>query len=302
MAVASILTAAVACDKRAQGESLDAPARRLTSLAGKPTVLFQLFGDPADPRLLPIATMGHGRVSPITLDADGWRNFDKLYFKPGARITIYRDGAPMTVAVVERGMWSGGSALYRLPGCRAPRPMAAAKLDSVPEEMTTLDLIGTSDPVPTTPRAAPSDADRDSARAIADRVARRAALMPATRSEMDLSVMAISTGATSRPTLLASFMEKPSSSGLRPRQVFALADSSATGFDVSFFHAPKDSTSEFRRLVDHVDLTGDGVDEVVLEGWKSGSDSYPIVLKYASGGWHEMARGASTWCADLRHR
>jgi hypothetical protein len=115
---------------------------------------------------------------------------------------------------------------------------------------------------------------------------------------MNLSVRALRTGVSSRPTLLASFLEKPTAAGLRPRQVFALADSSADGFSVSFFHAPKDSTPEFRRLVDHVDLTGDGVDEVVLEGWKPGSDSYPIVMKFINGGWHELARGASTWCAD----
>jgi hypothetical protein len=302
MAVATILTAAVGCDKRAQGEPVDAPARVQTSLAGKPTVLFQLFGDPADPRLLPVATIGHGRVAPISLDAEGWRNFDKLYFKPGSRITVYHDGSPITAAVVQRGMWSDGSALYKLPGCRAPRPMAAARLDSVPDEMTTLDLIGTSDPLPMTARLALTVADEDSARALAERVARRAALLPAARSEMDLSVVAIRTGVSGRPTLLASFMEKPTSSGLRPRQVFALADSAAGGYAVTFYHAPRDSMPEFRRLVDHVDLTGDGVDEVVLEGWRPGSDSYPIVLKFISGGWHELARGAGSWCADLPRR
>lgn len=302
MAVASILTAAVGCDKRAQGERADAPAAHQTSLAGKPTVLFQLFGDPADPRLLPVATMGHGRLSPISLDAAGWRTFDKLYFKPGARMTIYHDGVPMTTAVVQRGMWTGGAALYKLPGCRSPRPMAAVRLDSVPEEMTSLDLIGTSDAIPAAPRAALTDADRDSARATAERVAARAGLIPAARAEMNVSVAALHTGATSWPTLLTSFMEKPSSFGLRPRQVFALADSSATGYGVTLFHAPKDSTPEFLRFIDHVDLTGDGVDEVVLEGWKPGSDSYPIVLKFINGGWHELARGASTWCGDTPRR
>jgi len=302
MAVATILTAAVGCDKRAQGESLDQPALPQTSLAGKPTVLFQLFGDPADPRLLPVATMGHGRVSPIRLDAEGWRTFDKLYFKAGTRVAIYHDGTAMTTAVVQRGMWSGGTALYKLPGCRVPRPMAAAKLDSVPAEMTTLDLIGTSDPLPVTVRAALTSADEDSARAFAERVARRAALMPAARSEMDLIVTALHTGVTGEPTLVTSYMEKSAAAGLRPRQVFALADSGANGYGVTFYHAPKDSTPEFRRLIDHVDLTGDGVDEVVLEGWRPGSDSYPIVLKFINGGWHELARGAGVWCSDApRH-
>lgn len=302
MAVATILTAAAGCDKRAQGEPLDAPVKRQTSLAGKPTVLFQLFGDPSDPRLLPVAVMGHGRLSSITLDADGWRSFDRLYFKPGSRVTIYHDGSPLTAAVVQRGMWSGGGPLYRLPGCRAPMPMAAAKLDSNPGEMASLDLIGTSDPLPPTPRDSITTADQDSARAIADRVARRAGLTSAMRAEMDLSTLAFHTGASSRPTLMASFIEKPTSFGLRPRQAFALSDSTAAGYGVTFFHAPKDSVPEFRRLVDHVDLTGDGVDEVVLEGWKSGSDSYPIVLKFVNGSWHELARGASSWCTDARRR
>jgi hypothetical protein len=302
MAVATILTAAVGCDKRAQGESLDTPSRPQTSLAGKPTVLFQLFGDPADPRLLPVAMMGHGRLTPITLDADGWHTFDNLYFKPGTRMTVYHDGAPMTIAVVQRGMWTGGSALYKLPGCRAPRPMAAVKLDSVPEDMTSLDLIGTSDPVPATSRPALTQADQDSARSLAERVARRAALMPGARAEMDLGVMAMQTGVTAMPTLVVTFMEKPSSAGLRPRQVFALADSASASYGITFFHAPRDSTPEFRRLVDHLDVTGDGVDEVVLEGWKPGSDSYPIVLKFIAGGWHELARGAGTWCADSPRR
>lgn len=302
MVVASILTVVAGCDKHAKGEALAAPLPPQTSLAGKPTVLFQLFGDPSDPRLLPIATMGHGRLSPIHLDGEGWRTFDKLYFKPGSRVTIYHDGAPLTVAVVQRGMWAGGAPLYKLPGCRVPRPMAAAKLDSVPEEMTSLDLIGTSDPVPGTSRPGLGPADADSAHAVAERVATRAGLLPAARSEMDLSVMAFPTGATSRPTLLATFMEKPTSYGLRPRQVFALADSAAAGYGVSFYHAPRDSMPEFRRLIDHLDLTGDGVDEVVLEGWKSGADSYPIILRFINGGWHELARGASTWCADTPRR
>ena len=246
--------------------------------------------------------MGHGRLTPITLDANGWRTFDRLYFKPGTRVTVYHDGAPMTTAVVQRGMWSDGSVLYKLPGCRAPMPMAAVRLDSVPEEMTTLDLVGTSDPVPSTPRVALTASDQDSARAMADRVAKRAGLLPAARAEMDLVVMALPTGVSGQPTLVASFMEKASSAGLRPRQVFALSDSAAAGYAVSYFQASRDSTPEFHRLVDRVDLTGDGVDEIVLEGWKSGADSYPIVLKYVNGSWHELARGAASWCGDLPRR
>ena len=299
MVVASILTGALGCDKRARSEVPAEPPRLQTSLAGKPTVLFLLFGDRADPRLLPVATVGHGRITAITLDADGWRKFDQLYFKPGAQIAIYHDGASIGNAVVQRGMWGGSAPLYKLPGCRALRPLAAAKLDSAPAGAVSLELVGTSDPVPpAAARAAVTAADLDSARSFAVRVAQRAGLTTSAQDELDLTVGALHTGVSGQPTLMATFMEKGSGSGLHPRHLFALGDSSATGVGTSFLHAPRDSAPEFRRLIDHVDLTGDGVDEIVLEGWKNGADSYLIIMSYLNGGWHELARGANNWCAD----
>jgi hypothetical protein len=303
MAVASILTVAVGCDKRAQGESLDAPVRLQTSLAGKPTVLFLLFGDKDDPRLLPVATIGHGRVTAINLDADGWRKFDDLYFKPGARMSVYFDDASVGNAVVQRGMWGGNGPLYKLPGCRALTPLAAARMDSTPAGLTTLELVATSDPVPpAAARPAVTAADLDNARAAAVRVAQRAGLTASAREEMDLSVQAIATGVSSQPTLVATYMEKGAGSGPHPRHVFAISDSAAGGYATTFFHSPRDSVPEFRRLIGHVDLTGDGVDEIVLDGWKSGADSYLIILRYINGGWHELARGAGSWCADPPRR
>ena len=54
----------------------------------------------------------------------------------------------------------------------------------------------------------------------------------------------------------------------------------------------------YRRFVDHLDLDGDGVDEVVLEGWQYGGDTYPMILRYKDGLWREVLRGASSWCID----
>jgi hypothetical protein len=66
--------------------------------------------------------------------------------------------------------------------------------------------------------------------------------------------------------------------------------------------APRDSAREYRRLIDHLDLTGDGVDEIVLEGWRTGSDSYLIFLQYRDGHWREIARSATSWCADVKKK
>lgn len=298
VAVASILTAAVGCDKRAQGEA--PPPRVLTSLAGKPTVLFLLFGERGDPRLLPVATLGHGNVTAITLDANGWRNFDQLYFKSGGHVAIYRGGDPFGNASVRRGMWEGRDPLYALPGCRSLRPLAAVTLPSAPD-VASLEMLGTSDPLPAGPaHPAGSPADLDSARAVAARVAKRGGFSAGGLEDLELAVQAFHTGATSRPTLAAAYVERGAESSPHPRHLFILADSAGTTGDYasSFTYLAKDSVPEFRRVIDHVDLTGDGVDEIVLEGWRNGGDSFLVVMKYASGKWREIARSANSWCAD----
>ncbi|HET9013750.1 MAG TPA: hypothetical protein VFN38_18125, partial [Gemmatimonadaceae bacterium] len=276
-----------------------APVKQQTSLAGKPTVLFLLFGDHNDPRILPVATIGHGRISPISLDAEGWRKFDALYFKKGAEMAVYRRGAALGNAVVRRGMWDGDEPLYKLPGCRALRPLAAATLAAAPPDVVTLELIGTSDALPAAPsRADVGPAMTDSAREVSARVAGREGLSATDRADLELTVSAFNTGATGRPTLVGSYSERGGGGGASARHVFVLADSTAKGYDATFVHTAKDSVPEFRRLIDHVDLTGDGVDEIVLEGWRAGGDTYLVVMKYDAGRWHEVARGDNTWCAD----
>ena len=297
-AAASILTVAIGCDKHAEGET--APVRQQTSLAGKPTMLFLLFGDHNDPRLLPVATIGHGHVTPITLDADGWRKFDGLYFKTGSRMAVYRHGGALGDAVIRRGMWDGDQPLYKLPGCRALRPLAAATLAAAPTDVVTLELLGTSDPLPAPP-AHPDVASAmlDSAREVMGRVAGREGLTASERADLEQTVTAFYTGATTQPTLVGSYSERGGGSGPGARHVFMLADVGTAGrYEPTFVHTAKDSVPEFRRLIDHADLTGDGVDEIVLEGWRSGGDTYLVVMKFAGGRWTEIARGATSWCAD----
>ena len=297
-AAASILTAALGCDKHAEGETT--PVTPQTSLAGRPTVLFLLFGDRNDPRLLPVATIGHGRVTPITLDAGGWRKFDELYFKAGSQMAIYRHGVSLGNAVVRRGMWEGDAPLYKLPGCRALRPLAAATVAAAPSDVMTLELLGTSDPLPPGPsHPGVAPALTDSAREVTARVAGREGLTATDRADLELTVSAFHTGATGKPTLAGSYSERGGGAGSHARHVFVLADSTgAGGYDASFVHTARDSVPEFRRLIDHVDLTGDGVDEIVLEGWLAGSDTYLVVMKYEAGRWKEVARGGTNWCAD----
>lgn len=297
---ASILTLASGCNKVADNDAQNASDAQ-TSLAGKPRTLLFLFGDRADPRVLPLATLANGQIKPIALDSGGWRNFDKLYFMAGARLPVYAGGKQIGDAVIRRGMWEGTDALYSLPNCRALRPLAAATLDSAPEATVMLEMLAVSDPLPTgVPRPALAPGDGDSARAVAVRVAQHEGLTNSARSELDEVLNHFHTGATAKPTVVGSYLERGSGLTGKPRHVFMIGDwqASSSTYVQSFIHVPADTAREFRRLIDHADLTGDGIDEIVLEGWRTGSDSFLVFLQFKGGHWREVARGATSWCAD----
>ena len=297
-AIASILSLAAGCDKRDA-----APVKTLpqTSLTNKPRTLFFLFGDKSDPRVLPLATLADGKIKPIVLDAAGWHKFDELYFTAGARLPLLEGGISVGDAVVRRGMWDGKDPLYKLPGCKALRPLGAVTLSGNPTSAVMLELLALSDPLPATPtRPAATKADYDSAAALAVRIGQHEGLTNAARSELNQVLTVLPTGTTSRPTLLGSYMERGSGVNGKPRHVFILGDysDSTRSYVQSFVHVPGDTAREFRRLIDHADLTGDGVDEIVLEGWRNGGDSYLVFMQYRIGRWREVARGATSWCAD----
>jgi len=293
--LASILTAATGCDKHAE----TAEVVHRTSLANRPNIVFLLFGDQNDPRLMPVVTTIEGQVAPVSLDTQGWRDFDHIYFRPGTPLSLYRDGRPDGQGAIRRGMWDSTGPLYKLPGCHAVKPLAALvpRLSSSSEVM--LERIATSEPLAPAPDRGPVPPSAlDTARAIALKVSQREGITRNARAGLDLAVFAIHTGATRAPTLIASYMERGGGIQGRPRHLFVLADSTTSGFTPTFVHSADDSLPEFRRYIDHADINGDGVDELLLEGWKNGGDSFLLFLRYTGGRWSEMARGESTWCAD----
>jgi len=272
---------------------------RKTSLAGKPAMLFLLFGDRADLRLLPVAMAAQGRIAPIVLDHTGWRKFDDLYFGAGTVVPIDRDGAVTAQSHVTRGMWSREGPLYSLPGCESLRPLAAVSVDSLTSAAPLIELLATSAQLPLpAPRAAPDTAYLDSARALTALVAQRQGIDRVQRGDLSLSVHAIYTGASASPTLVGSYTEQTRGSSKHARQVFILADSTASGYTTSLLYVARDPAPEFWRLIDHLDLNGDGTDEIVIEGTHDGGDSYLSILQFAGGKWKESARTATGWCGD----
>jgi hypothetical protein len=308
--IATILLFAAGCDKQkgilgmGQSAEPDGPPRgaRL-DLTKRPDIVFQLFGERDDPRMVPVAAVIDGILKPIELTASGWREFDAMYTRSNRTYSLYRDGAQIGDVRVRRGMWERrDEPLYTLPGCRLVTPLAAVSLETEARLSFTVEALAVTSGV--TPQSRPPikpvkgmDAR---ARRLAMDVAKSAGIDTSSLTPSAFHFSAINTGATKSPTLVVSYLDPESSDrNGATAHVFALADEVGGGsFEPTFKHTASGSvgSAEFRRYIDHLDLNGDGVDEIVLEGWQFAGETYVSVLSYSSGEWRETFRGRSSWC------
>src|ERR1019366_1847149 len=90
--------------------------------AGKPQILFQIFGDLESPHMMPIAAIVHGAIKPIGLTLSGWKQLDAQYMAAGTKYPFYVEGGDPGELTVTR------DTAYSLPGCSAVKPMAVVQL------------------------------------------------------------------------------------------------------------------------------------------------------------------------------
>jgi len=110
--IATILVAAAGCDKtkallglgKAQEPDGPPPEARL-DLTKRPNVVFQLFGERDDARMIPLGAVVDGVLKPIELTSSGWHEFDAMYTRANKSYPLYQDGAEIGQVHVRRGMW-----------------------------------------------------------------------------------------------------------------------------------------------------------------------------------------------------
>lgn len=294
------------CDKT---KPEPAPGVPLTDLSGSPTVLLQVFGARTEPRAVPIAILAGGNLRPITLDAAGWRALDAMVFTPGSRLTIYHRGMDVGTAIVQRGMWSEDEGpLYTLPGCRMVVPQALLRLEATQPLEESIELLASS--VPLTQLDPGRPLPRDAAaqgRTIAGTIASAAQIAVEELEPLDFTARWLHTGAGANGrTLLASYID-PEGGDAGPGMghtstVFALAEDSAGTLHTSFQHVASGDarTVEFMRLVNHADLDGNGVAEMLIESWRFAAIPDLALLKYRAGRWRETFRVSMNWCVESR--
>lgn len=312
--IATILLVAAACDKARAAGRRDAkgpsvPAGAQLDLAAHPNLLFEVFGQANDPRMIPVAVLDGSGLKQIELTADGWKRLDALYLRPSKSYAVFEDGRAMGTAEVRRGMWQGDSPLYALPGCQVLTPLADVKLDpSPPSSAFTVEYLAATAPLGHARAAKPmptADVERI-ARAIAVKAATSVGIAAHTLDSLDFRAVAFQSGTGPWPTIVAAFIdpaaENPASTQATTTHLLVIADrdSTDTAYHATYTHRVQGplSTSSFRRYFDHLDVNGDGVDEIFLEAWQFGGDAYLSVLAWKDGKWGQIYRTRPKWCLD----
>jgi hypothetical protein len=304
--IASILALLSACDKPQEQPASDAPRAPQTAVTPTSTILFQVYGAKDDPRLLPIAIADGGRVAPISLDADGWRMLDSMFFATGAKHPIYRNGSEAGTVSITRGMWTDEGSLYTLPSCRNLIPQAAGRLDAKGFVETSVEYLASTTPLlqPKEQRVVPRESEAQG-RTLANTVAATKQVGAEELANLEFVSRWLPTGAgPSGRTLFASFID-PNAGDAGPGaghtvMLLALAEDSAGTLKPSYQHV---STGEARtvsmqRLLNHADVDHDGIDEILIEEWKYAATPEIAVLKYAQGRWRTVFRVSQDWCLD----
>ena len=313
--IATILVVAAGCDKtksmlglgRAR-EPEGPPIGARLDLSRRPEVVFQLFGEREDARMVPLAAIVDGMLKPIELTASGWREFDAMYTRSNKSYSLYRDGVSIGEVRVRRGMWERSTEpLYTLPGCRLVTPLAAVSLETNVRLSFTVEALAATSGITVQPKAPVKSVKglESRSRRIAFDVANAAGIDSTALRPSAFHFTAINTGTTKSPTLVVSFLDPESSDRNGwTAHVFALADDNGGGYQPTFRHTASGplGTAEFRRYIDHLDVNGDGIDEIVLEAWQFAGETFVSILGYANGEWSEVFRGKSSWCLSRPKR
>lgn len=301
----SILVLAAGCDKAKQESADELPPAPSFDVATKPPLVFQAFGTLDSTRLVPIAAVVDGVVKEIVLPDADWRRLDSLYFQAGTEYTVYRDGRPAGVVTVTRRMWEPDSEpLYSLPGCRDVRPMAAVKLKTQVALDPAFEFLSLSVPGHTGNGKGAEPRDLNAAvRDVALLALRTEGLDTADIDTASFSARAIHMAGGAPATLVANQVDANAGdtgpgAGHTTHFLILGDDLNGKGYQVTYKHleAGEARTVEFQRVLDHLDLTGDGTDEIFVESWRYAGTNDLVVLARGNGKWHESLRVPQAWC------
>lgn len=309
----TIVTVVTGCDKAKGFIGGDRPAPpeiapgEALNLAARPHILFQIFGEKEDPRMIPIAAIEDGQLKGIALSSTGWRQLDAMYLRRGKAYKLYQGGRTRGTVTVRQGMWEQPeNPLYTLPGCQALTPLASVTVTGLTKSSYTVEALASSfeRPAPRPPKPLSDIELARTGRNIAVEAGAPENIDAKMLDALDFRAIAINTGATESPTIVASYIDPTSadagSANANTVHLFVIADRDVEGYTPTLSHVVNGpiAGAVYRRFFDHLDLTGDGIDEIVAEEWRIGQETSLLVFAWSNGRWREIFRGRSSWCLD----
>jgi hypothetical protein len=309
----TIVTVVTGCDKAKGFIGGDRPAPpeiapgEALNLAARPDIVFQIFGEREDPRMIPIAAIEDGQLKRIALSSTGWHQFDAMYLRSGKTYKLYQDGRSRGTVTVRQGRWErADNPLYTLPGCQALTPLASVSVTGMTKSSYTVEALASSFDRPAA-RAPKPLADAELARTgrkIAIEAGGPENVDAKMLDALDFRAVAISTGATDSPTIVASYIDPTAtdagSANANTVHLFVIADRDVDGYAPTMAHVVNGpiAGAVYRRFFDHLDVTGDGIDEIMVEEWRIGQETSLLFFAWINGRWREIFRARSSWCLD----
>jgi hypothetical protein len=277
-----------------------------TDLSRRPDVLFQVFGTRENPRMIPLAILTEGKLRHIQLDTLGWRTFDEMFLRKDREYTLYSDGRVFGAVRLKRGMWEDSLPLYQLEGCTSHVPMSEVSIVSERKQRNfIIEMFATNSSLVQVEHSLPDAGSKPSVDRVLPAGDDRGFVRDGVLKALDGRSIMLATGATPWPTLITSWLDSASSLADDPtaqsKHIFLIADRGPDGeYHVTYRHQTEEplGSAEFRRFVDHLDVTGDGIEELILEGWRYGGKTWISVLSYKGGAWEEIFRSRANWCLD----
>lgn len=297
-----IVVAATGCDKTPPPAAVPSA---VVDLGARPEMIFQVFGDRQQPRMVPVAAIVDGVPVALEFDDAGWRRFDSLYFAPGASYPTVRAGRTTGTVTVARGMWSDTAPTYALTGCQTALPAAVVWLDDPGATSFVVEQFASSRSEAELEADAPA-LPPDTLRAIARRLGLAAAqangLDATALDALVASSVAVPARRGAPATIIATWVDSIGGDAGSGRgsttNLVVVADDTGAGYRSSYtaFSRGEAARTEARRFVGAMNVAGDGTAELILEAWRYAAGAAPVFLGWRDSSWTEVFRGRSDWC------
>lgn len=268
-------------------------ATKKTQPAGGGTVIFAVEKYEARVTVEPVVVYSRGTYGKPPIDgADKAVNaFVNNYFKEGKQYRLISGGGDAGTVTVKK---------YLEPGCTGLVAEASAQTRvRLGGEVRALATSSTSIGIGTTSRRPPTDIERSRALELARGAYSSNGVGAAYTNRMEvINLTATDLDGDGQFELIGSFnIEKVKGQTGDAYTLFMIFEPKGETLKpaLTWFHQGGEGEYEDRRLVDQLDIDGDGVAEVVAAGHYYESNDY-IIYKKRQGHWREVFRGGGGGC------